>query len=534
MKMPTFLPSVLGSAYRAANLACIAIVLTVCTSLTLKATTPTWTDGVACIVYSHCTPCHNDKGIAPFPLASYEQVYQKRASIAAAVQDGHMPPFPASQARQKYARANTLTAGEIDAVVSWVNNDAPVGDVSNMPSPPVYSSAYEITSPDFVGTIPTYTVASDNDTYRVFVIPIENAEQKMIQRIEVVPGNRSIVHHALIFVDTSDAPLQQDLSDPLPGYSAFGGTGSASSRLVCGYTPGQTAFTYTTGFGAAVLPKSYLVIQMHYPGGIRGEKDSTQVRIQYGAPTLRSVATVPALNHSTSLINGPLFIPANTVKTFYSKVENKVNRTLTAIMPHMHLLGRSIKAICVLPNKDTIVLIDIPEWDFHWQYIYQFSKPLFIPAGSVIYGEATYDNTTNNPENPNNPPKDVSRGEGTEDEMMLIYMNLSNYQAGDTDIVVDTSAHYKHDASCARTTAVKEDFASDISLTVSNDGNALTVRGIDGPFTARFYSYEGKVVKTIDAISRSAIQVNDLPTGVYFLQIRMDTGNVVYKKYVRM
>lgn len=531
--MPTFLPSVLGSAYRAANLACIAIVLTVCTSLTLQATAPTWTDGVACIVYSHCTPCHNDKGIAPFSLMRYEQVYQKRASIAAAVQDGHMPPFPASQTHQKYARANTLTAGEIEAVVSWVNNDAPVGDASNLPSPPVYSSAYEITNPDFVGTIPTYTVASDNDTYRVFVIPMNNAEQKMIQRIEVVPGNRSIVHHALIFVDTSDVPMKQDLSDPLPGYSAFGGTGSESSRLVCGYTPGQTAFTYTTGFGTTVLPKSYLVIQIHYPGGIRGEKDSTQVRIQYGAPTLRSVVTVPALNHATSLLNGPLFIPANTVKTFYSKVENKANRTLTAIMPHMHLLGRSIKAICVLPNKDTITLIDIPDWDFHWQYIYQFSKPLFIPAGSVIYGEATYDNTTNNPENPNNPPKDVSRGEGTEDEMMLIYMNLSNYQAGDTNIVVDTSAHYKHDVSCASTTDVNEDYASAISLITIDNGNALIVSGIDSPFTARFYSYEGKVVKTIDAVSQSAIHVSDLPSGVYYLQIRADTNNVVYKKYVK-
>lgn len=444
-----------------------------------------------------------------------------------------MPPFPASQTHQKYARANTLTAGEIEAVVSWVNNDAPLGDAANVPSPPVYSSAYEITSPDFVATIPTYTVASDNDTYRMFVIPMNNADQKMIQRIEVVPGNRSIVHHALIFVDTSDVPMKLDLGDPLPGYSAFGGTGSASSRLVSGYTPGQTAFSFTAGFGAAVLPKSYLVIQMHYPGGIRGEKDSTQVRIQYGAPTLRSVTTLAALNHNTSLLNGPLFIPANTVKTFYSRVDNKVNRTLTAIMPHMHLLGRSIKAICVLPNKDTITLVDIKNWDFHWQYFYQFSKPLFIPAGSVIYGETTYDNTTNNPENPNNPPKDVSRGEGTEDEMMLIYMNLSNYQAGDTNIVVDTSAHYKHDVSCASTTDMKDEYASAISLITIENGNAIIVSGVDSPFTARFYSYEGKVLKTIDAVSQSAIHVNDLPSGVYYLQIRVDTNNVVYKKYVK-
>lgn len=511
----------------------ITIVIQIVTFGNTRAADPTWTSGVACIVYSHCTPCHNDKGIAPFSLMSYEQNYQRRASIAAAVQSGYMPPFPASQATQRYAHANTLTQAEINGIVGWVNNDAPVGDANNMPAPPTYSTNNQILNPDFVGTIPTYTVTSDNDTYRMFVIPMNNVEQKMISRIEVVPGNRSIVHHALIFVDTSQVPLNLDLKDPLPGYSAFGGTGSSSSRLVTGYTPGQTAFSYAPGFGSAVLPKSYLVIQMHYPGGVRGESDSTQVRIQYGSSTLRSVATIPALNHNTTLINGPLFIPANTVKTFYSKVNNAVNRTLTGVMPHMHLLGKSIRAVCVTPKGDTIPLIDIKNWDFHWQYFYQFQKPIFIPAGSVVYGEATYDNTTENHHNPNNPPKDVSKGEGTEDEMMLIYMNLSDYKPGDTNIVVDTSAHNKHDASCDISTNRCEENELAVDVQFLRDGHGVVVHNTDGPLCVTIYNSAGSSVLKTTATPNSVIDLQELAPGVYYLQLRTGNNVVVYRKFIR-
>ena len=99
------------------------------------------------------------------------------------------------------------------------------------------------------------------------------------------------------------------------------------------FTPGQGVFNFAPGFGAILPAKSYILIQMHYPGGVQGQKDSTQVRIKYSANPLRNVTTIDALNHGSTLTNGPLFIPANTVKTFYNQVSTSVNRTLTGIMP---------------------------------------------------------------------------------------------------------------------------------------------------------------------------------------------------------
>ena len=492
-----------------------------------NAHSPTWTDGIACIIYSHCSSCHNSNGVAPFPLMSYNDVYQNRFSIAASVQSKSMPPFPATQDKRKYAHSNTLSAHEINEIVEWVNNFAPLGDANNIPAAPTFSTAYQIRNPDFTARIPKYTVSSNKDVYRVFAIPVNNAVLQTIQSIEVVPGNRDIVHHALVFQDTSDIPFNLDKNDPLPGYSAFGGTGSKSSKLLTVFTPGQGAFTFAPGFGTSLLPKSYIILQIHYPGGVIGRVDSTQIRLKFASTTLRSISTSAVLNHNFTLQNGPLTIPANTVKTFYSKVTSNQNRTLTGIMPHMHLIGVSIKAFAVTPSADTISLIDIPKWDFHWQYFYQFQKPIFLPAGTVLYGEATYDNTSNNPYNPNSPPKEVKQGEGTEDEMFLIYMNLSTYMAGDSNIIIDTTNHLKHDASCFETSSTDNIHGSDIVPINIYPNPVSEMLYLSEKSRYSVLSNDGRVLLHSEEATHQ-FNVSALPTGVYFL--KTDKGIVKFKK----
>jgi hypothetical protein len=511
----------------------ITLIVILLSQYLAKAHSPTWTDAIACIVYTHCSSCHNQNGIAPFPLMNYNDVFQNRFSIAASVQARSMPPFPANQDKRKYAQANTLSEHEIDEIVDWVNNFAPLGDANNIPTPPTYTSGYQITNPDLVGKIPTYTVSSNNDVYRMFVIPVNNSAQQTIQSFEVHPGNREIVHHALVFQDTSLIPLKLDQNDPLPGYFAFGGTGSPTSKLLAAYTPGQGAFSFAPNFGAVMLPNSYIVIQMHYPGGVSGQVDSTEVRLKYGSPSLRNVTTIAALNHGTTLTNGPLFIPANTVRTFNNQVNTNVNRTLTGIMPHMHLIGKSIKAFCATPTNDTIHLLDIPEWDFHWQYFYQFQKPILLPAGSIIYGEAIFDNTTNNPNNPSNPPKDVSLGEGTEDEMFLIYMNLSSYLPGDTNIVIDTLSHYPHDASCFKTTGINDYSSLNVNIYPNPTTGIIKLEGINTSYLVNIYNTEGKIVYTKTNETNEPLNIQHLASGIYYLQIKTNDKEVIYKKLVR-
>ena len=498
-------------------------------SSTASAHPPTWTNGIACIIYSHCTGCHNPKGIAPFSLTTYNDVYANRFSIAASVQAGSMPPYPPDTRVRSYAHANTLTDHEKQDLIDWVNQFAPLGDANQIPAPPTYNTEYQLANADVVLRIPTYTVNTSSDLYRMFVLPLGNNAMQYIEQIEVVPGNRDIVHHALVFQDTSDIPWQLDQADPLPGYSAFGGTRSPSSKLITGYTPGQGVFSYPPGFGAGILPNSYLCLQIHYPGGINNQQDSTSVRIKFGSSSLRNVSTIAALNHNISLTNGPLFIPANTVKTFYSRTNVPVNRTITGIMPHMHLLGRSIKSFFVKPDGDTVKLIDIPRWDFHWQGFYTFRKPIWVPAGSVLHGEATYDNTASNPENPNQPPQDVSLGEGTADEMMLIYFNVANYQPGDTSLIVDTSRHISHWQQCEAGVSGTTD-PNTVTVAPNPAAGHFVVKGLDRTFRLNLFSSSGQRVIGYDNwSSNQPVKTSHLPAGTYYLELITTDMQVFYK-----
>jgi len=187
---------------------------------------------------------------------------------------------------------------------------------------------------------------------------------------------------------------------------------------------------------------SDLVIQVHYPAGSENQSDSTQLNIFFTPNnSVRNVYNVPILNHSFTLVNGPLFIPANTVKTFLEEYTLSVFPPVSVlgVGPHMHLLGQNIHSFAVKPNGDTVKFIRINHWDFHWQGFYQFPKLLKLDGGSTMYAEATYDNTTNNVNNPNDPPLNVYLGESTTDEMMLVYFSFLIYQPGDENIVVDSS-----------------------------------------------------------------------------------------------
>ncbi len=478
--------------------------------------TPTWTDGIACIVYSHCTNCHNPGGVAPFSLLTYNDAFQNRQSIGASVAAFSMPPFPPADQPKKFAHANTLTAHERAELIDWVANFAPLGDANAIPPIPSFSSGPSLTQPDVQLRVPNYPVNTTQDLYRVFVLPLNNSTDKFIKTIEVVPSNRAIVHHALIFQDTSSLPMQLDANDPGPGYTAFGGTGSATSTLITGYVPGQGAFEFPAGFGSKVLANSNLLVQVHYPGFVSNQIDSTEIRIVYTNGTVRNVTTSPVINHIQNLVNGPLVIPANQIKTFKAVRTVPYNLTLTALMPHMHLLGKSFKAGLV-HNGDSTQLVHIPDWDFHWQGFYTFKTPIFLPQGSSVWAEVTYDNTSANWNNPNSPPQTVTAGEGTGDEMLLLYMNLSGFQAGDTLLNFDPSPHWDHDsASCVN---------YQIGVTEQPDFKKLEVSWNSAE--RRLYSYEQGPYSVVDALGRvlargywsgPSIELHALTPGVYTVQ----------------
>jgi len=398
----------------------------------------TWSNSVANILYSDCTSCHHNGGIAPFSLMTYNDANSSSADIEDVILSGEMPPWPPDSQYSRYAHERLLTLQERTDILDWVAQGAQAGDTALAPIPPIYNGLTEISNPDLISRMPAYAVNTVNDLYRCFVMPSGLSTDQYITELEALPGNRAIVHHILIYEDSSSVPAQLDAADPGPGYTNFGGTGSFASKLIGIWVPGQQVSRLPVGMGIKLSANTNIVIQVHYPGGTTGQTDSTEIRFKLSSNPLREISINPPLNHY-QLDNGPLFIPANSTKTFTAHYTLPFDASILAVGPHMHLIGRSITSFGITPTQDTIPFIHIPNWDFHWQGTYSFQRVLHVPAGTTLYSSAYYDNTSANPDNPNSPPQNVSLGESTTDEMMLIYFAYTGYLPGDENIIQDSS-----------------------------------------------------------------------------------------------
>lgn len=507
----------------------------------------TWSTDVAAILFNNCASCHRDGGIAPFPLMTYQQAQSFATSIKHAVQDKHMPPWPPDINYSRLAHERILTQSEIDKIVSWVDSGAQAGNLTQAPPQPVFSNNGDIPgTADLTVTIPTFTsTANTEDVYQCFVIPSGLGVDKFISAFEAIPGNREIVHHVLVYADTTQAHVCQNLDNatPGPGYVSFGGVGEGSAILLGGWVPGTAPLTYPNGFGVRLHADADIVIQIHYPAGSSGYQDSTKVRFFFSStnPT-RDVYIVPALNHEQSSVLSPypLSIAANATQTYTEHFEVPIflNISLLGVAPHMHLIGRNIKAFGVPPSStDTQKYISIPDWHFHWQGFYMFPKIKKVVGGTNMYAEAFYDNTSSNPLQPNNPPQPVTAGEATTDEMMIVYLIFAMYQAGDEDIVIDSEfVAQKVPYTYYKEQELLEPYPNPASneLIVKSHFNTAT-KG-----TLELVSIDGKLIQTFannhkftEGYNVTTYPVANIASGQYVLRLRTNERTLTQKVVIQ-
>ncbi|UPT67903.1 MAG: T9SS type A sorting domain-containing protein [Sphingobacteriales bacterium JAD_PAG50586_3] len=488
-------------------------------------TAPTWSADVASIVYNKCSNCHHAGAIGPFPLMSYQDAFVQAAAIEGSVYDNRMPPWPPDANYRRYAHERLLTTDEKSKILTWIDNGAPEGNPNTAPAPPVYTDAWAIPNPSLTVKMPDYfSEAVSEDMYKCFAIPSNVLQDRYIKSIEVIPGNRSVVHHVLIFQDDSGDCLALDAADPNPGYTNYGGAGSNNASLVIGWVPGAEPYSLPNGFGIKLKANSALVLQIHYPAGTVGQLDSTRVNIEFTTNNnVREVTVAPVLNNN-SMQNGPLAIPANQVKTFVQEVTVPAKATVFSVAPHMHLIGRSTKIYAIPPVGDTIPIINIPDWKFGWQGSYQFQYAQTVQQGTILRSEVVYDNTVNNPYNPSSPPQLVTNGEGTADEMILTYFAYTGYQPGDENILMDSTL----------LTSVPQPLVQDLGIMLypnpAQDELYLSLpNNTTEPFTLRLFTTAGQLVLTQQITQSGQLSIATLPKGLYIAEIANKTGRQVNK-----
>lgn len=489
----------------------------------------TFSNTIANILYSNCTTCHRQGGLGPFPLQSYNDAFVQRYAITSDVSAHIMPPWPPDTKYSRFSHERVLSETQISQIAQWVENDAPEGDVTTEPKPPVFANNSQLQRIDQTITIPTYTVTSTKDDYRCFAIHSGLAASKFVTGIEPMPANHKIVHHILIYYDASGQCMKLDQADPKPGYAGFGGVGSNSAVLVGAWVPGSQPILFPKGMGVNLAQGGDYVLQIHYAPGSQGQSDSTSINFQYSTTnSLRQVYLDPILNHVTSMTNGPINIPAGATKEYHEAYKSAYDASILAVAPHMHLIGRNIQAYAVGPDKDTIPLIRINNWDFHWQGLYFFPKLIHIKAGTTLYSDAFYDNTTANINNPNIPPKAIKAGESTTDEMMITYFAYLAYEPGDENLVLDSSSLPNTVTEEIRLPAdnfILYPNPANGEVTISFYLNNTTEAGIS------LYDIQGRLLRTLipsvrmqEGRQQFSLDISGMPEGQYFCRLQTSEG----------
>ncbi|MBL8114486.1 MAG: ascorbate-dependent monooxygenase [Acidobacteria bacterium] len=383
-----------------------------------------FTNEVSRILQDRCQTCHRAGGIAPFPLVTYEDAFNFRDAIRYMVETRQMPPFKQSKACQSMKDDPSLSAKEIETIGRWVSNGAPEGNPAEMPPAKSFPDIWTAGTPDLPLAMPQPFTPdfSNGDVYRCFVMPTSTTEDKWVTKVEVLPGARAMVHHVLLYLDTTSAAEELDARDPGPGYACFGGPGFTLTGGLGGWAPGNKPMELPNGLGMSLPKAAKVVMQVHYSarGGIL-EPDVTQVGITYARePIQREYRALPIVNQTFRIPAGESnFLVTQSVPFVPASI------TLYSITPHMHLTGKAMQVEATLPGGAKVCLSNVPAWDFRWQGTYFYETPLQLPIGFGLSLKAWYDNSTGNPNNPHSPPRDLTWGEETGDEMCIAFLGFT-------------------------------------------------------------------------------------------------------------
>ena len=418
------------------HLAITAMIVTAALSMQTRSvaqsSTPTFSKDVAPILYKNCVTCHRPGEMAPMSLMTYELARPYARSIRARIELGAMPPWHAEAPEGTFVNERRLSTSEKQTLIQWAANGAPEGDSRDLPQPPVFPAGWTIGTPDAVVamTQPYEVPASGTIAYQYFQVPTNFTEDKWIQALEIRPGERSVVHHVLVFASEPGGTARQQpfvqRNDGGRGGQIAPGVADALAAVVRGRVqnatatrgpliattaPGTNAQVFQPGSALRIKAGSVLTLQIHYTATGKAEKDRTSVGFVFAKDAPKQEV------RSASFINLQLAIPPRASDySLDAQVEFTQDTHITALFPHTHLRGKSWEYRLKYPDGREEVVLSVPHYDFNWQTYYQFAKPLAIPKGSRLVATAHYDNSANNKSNPN-PNAEVRWGDQTWEEM---------------------------------------------------------------------------------------------------------------------
>ena len=399
----------------------------------------TFSTHIAKIIHQRCAPCHHQGQSAPFNLLTYEDVQKRARQILDEIQKGSMPPWLAERGYGEFANERRLTEGEKALIQQWVAEGAPEGDPRSAPPIPQWPSGWLHGTPDLVGTLSrSYQLGPDGpDVYRHFVIPLSLDRDRLVRAVEFVPGNPRIVHHAFIRVDEEGQARKLEGKDGEPGFKNMVSTARMPGQFLT-WNPGSRPIVSPPGLAWRLKKNSDLVVEVHL--NRTGKPEAFQPSVGFYFTEEQPTNTC----YTFKLGSYALFFPAGVTNSIVrDSLVLPVDVDVLGVYPHAHFLGKEMQGYATKPDGVKEWLVWIKQWDFNWQGDYRFIKPVHLPKGTTLHLQFSYDNSTNNPANPNDPPARVLYGERSNDEMCELGLQVLTSRTNDANILAETVSRHR-------------------------------------------------------------------------------------------
>jgi peroxiredoxin len=367
----------------------------------------TYSNQVVRILNKRCVSCHRPGEIAPFAMTNYAEVSGWADTIAEVVRQRRMPPWHADPQYGHFRNDRSLPEGEIEILCQWAAAGAPEGDQKELPPPPRFVDGWRLPQePDQVFSMskkPYRVQAEGTVDYKYFPVDPGFTQDRWIKAMEARPGNRAVVHHVVVFSQKK------------------GNRDELQRQLLAGYAPGAAPVIFPPGMAKFVPAGSELLFQMHYTPNGSEQEDISKVGFIYADPR-----EVTHLVESVAAVNSGFVIPpgADDYKVEADSFSFNFDMELITLAPHMHLRGKSFRYELQYPDGKTETLLDVPRYDFGWQTGYDLANFKRLPKGTLFHCTALFDNSTNNPNNPDSKAT-VRWGDQTWEEMMVGFYDVA-------------------------------------------------------------------------------------------------------------
>lgn len=379
----------------------------------------TYHNQISRIMQANCVTCHRDGAVGPFSLESYEDVIEHAGMIRKQVERGAMPPWfaakPPEGEHSLWMNDTSLSAKDKQDLLGWLASDRPKGNPADAPARIKFPKDWVHGEPDAIVQIPQPIKIRAEGTmpYQFVTAPTSFSEDRWVQGYELLPTDRSVVHHVIVQVHPKGSKVS-DRGEGAEGYWAA-------------YVPGNSGHIWPEGFAKKLPAGATVSFQIHYTPNGRTTEDQLKLGLHFAAKPPRYVV------HTAAVAHPRLRIPAGAPDHVEVKEQAvPMDMNLLGCMAHMHVRGKAFKFEVTPPGGTAEVLLDIPRYDFNWQLRYDYAKPRFLPKGSRVRITAVFDNSEGNPANPD-PGREVRWGQQTFDEMMIGYFE---YYTANSDVAL--------------------------------------------------------------------------------------------------